>query len=91
MPLPQPKHPRFKAGLSVLAVLPPDEAASALRERLDALRQAIAHQRTSLASFARSSLNVAQSAKVDLGSLASCSMLEYGPDLADDLVSQRHS
>jgi DNA-binding PadR family transcriptional regulator len=46
---PQPEHPRFKAGLSVLAALPPDEAASALRERLDALQRAIADQRTSLA------------------------------------------
>ena len=50
--LQQPEHPRFKAGLSVLAVLPPDEAASALRERLEALQRAIANQRTSLAQHA---------------------------------------
>jgi DNA-binding PadR family transcriptional regulator len=50
--LPQPEHPRFKAGLSVLAALTPDEAASALRERLEALQQAIAHQRTALAQHA---------------------------------------
>jgi DNA-binding PadR family transcriptional regulator len=49
---PQREHPRFKAGLSVLAALPPDEAASALRERLEALRQVIADQRTSLAGDA---------------------------------------
>src|SRR5262249_35826765 len=42
----QPEHPRFKAGLSVLAVLPPDEAASALRERLQAVQRALATQRT---------------------------------------------
>ena len=31
---PQPEHPRFKAGLSVLAALTPDEAMAALRERV---------------------------------------------------------
>jgi DNA-binding PadR family transcriptional regulator len=46
---PQPEHPRFKAGLSVLAALPPEEAASALRRRLTALEQAIAGRRASLA------------------------------------------
>jgi DNA-binding PadR family transcriptional regulator len=50
--MPQPEHPRFKAGLSVLAALPPDEAARALRERLDELQRAIADQRTSLAEHA---------------------------------------
>jgi len=50
--LPQPEHPRFKAGLSVLAALPPDEAANALRERLDSLQRAIADQRASLAEHA---------------------------------------
>jgi DNA-binding PadR family transcriptional regulator len=44
----QPEHPRFKAGLSVLAALPPDEAAGALRVRLGALERAITAQRASL-------------------------------------------
>lgn len=46
---PQPEHPRFKAGLSMLAVLPPDEVADALRERVVALERAIAAQRATLA------------------------------------------
>jgi len=50
--VPQPEHPRFKAGLSVLAVLPPDQAANALRERLDSLRRAIADRRALLAEHA---------------------------------------
>jgi DNA-binding PadR family transcriptional regulator len=43
--LPQPELPRFKAGLSVLAVLTPDEAANALRERLGELERGVAAQR----------------------------------------------
>jgi DNA-binding PadR family transcriptional regulator len=46
---PQPEYPRFKAGLSVLAALAPEEAASALRHRLTALKQTIAGRRASLA------------------------------------------
>ena len=46
---PQPERPRFKAGLSVLAVLPPEEATSALRERLAQLERVVAAQRASLA------------------------------------------
>jgi DNA-binding PadR family transcriptional regulator len=42
---PQPELPRFKAGLSVLAVLTPDEAANALRERLGELERGVAAQR----------------------------------------------
>jgi len=49
---PQPEHPRFKAGLSVLSVLPPDEAVAALRERLAGLEQAISAQRAALARHA---------------------------------------
>jgi DNA-binding PadR family transcriptional regulator len=48
---PQPEHPRFKAGLSVLAALTPDEAAAALRERLTELARVIADQRASLAEL----------------------------------------
>jgi DNA-binding PadR family transcriptional regulator len=49
---PQPEHPRFKAGLSMLPALPPDEVAAALRERVAALEQAIAAQRESVARHA---------------------------------------
>jgi DNA-binding PadR family transcriptional regulator len=41
---PQPEHPRFKAGLSMLPALPPDEVADALRERIAALESMIATQ-----------------------------------------------
>jgi DNA-binding PadR family transcriptional regulator len=46
---PQPEHPKFKAGLSVLAILGPDEAAELLRQRLATLEQAIAATRALLA------------------------------------------
>ncbi len=46
---PQPEHPKFKAGLSVLAILGPDEAAELLRQRLTTLEQAIAATRALLA------------------------------------------
>lgn len=46
---PQPEHPRFKAGLSVLAVLGPDEAAQLLKQRLTSLEQAAASTRAALA------------------------------------------
>lgn len=49
---PQPEHPRFKAGLSVLAALTPDEAAAALRERIVELERMIATQRASLTEHA---------------------------------------
>ena len=45
---PQSEHPRFRAGLSMLAALTPDEAAKALEERLVALDQAVADGRASL-------------------------------------------
>jgi DNA-binding PadR family transcriptional regulator len=48
---PQPEHPRFKAGLSVLSILTPDEAVNALRERLVGLEQAVAGQRAALAKY----------------------------------------
>jgi DNA-binding PadR family transcriptional regulator len=46
---PQPELPRFKAGLSVLAALSPEEAADALRERVVELERMIAAQRATLA------------------------------------------
>lgn len=46
-----PERPRFKAGLSVLSVLAPDEAAAALRSRVTHLEAAIAAQRATLAGF----------------------------------------
>jgi DNA-binding PadR family transcriptional regulator len=49
---PQSEHPRFKAGLSMLSVLPPEEAVTALRERLVELERAIAAQRALLAEHA---------------------------------------
>ena len=41
----EPERPRFAAGLSVMAGLPPDEAAGLLSDRLDALGERIAGQR----------------------------------------------
>jgi len=49
---PQPEHPRFKAGLSMLPALPPDEVVAALRERVASLEQSMAAQRESLARHA---------------------------------------
>ncbi|SHF82944.1 PadR family transcriptional regulator [Streptoalloteichus hindustanus] len=46
---PVPERPRFKAGLSVLAALAPEEAAALLRQRLDALTAANAASRAELA------------------------------------------
>lgn len=48
---PQPEHPKFKAGLSVLAVLGPDEAVTLLSQRLTALEQATAATRAQLANY----------------------------------------
>jgi DNA-binding PadR family transcriptional regulator len=45
--------PRFKAGLSMLGVLPPDEAISLLQQRLGLLEAEIAGQRESLAQDSR--------------------------------------
>lgn len=50
---PQPERPRFKAGLSVLAALTPEEVESLLRHRLDALEQANAALRESLARYGK--------------------------------------
>jgi DNA-binding PadR family transcriptional regulator len=46
---PQPELPRFKAGLSVLSVLSPEEVETALRERLAMLERAVEAQRAALA------------------------------------------
>ncbi|WP_405430114.1 PadR family transcriptional regulator [Micromonospora sp. NBC_00617] len=45
---PMPEHPRFRAGLSVLAVLHPDEATDLLRQRLDRLDDALRRDRETL-------------------------------------------
>jgi DNA-binding PadR family transcriptional regulator len=50
---PEREHPRFVAGLSLLAALPPDEATSLLQQRLGLLEVAIAGQRESLAQYSR--------------------------------------
>jgi len=50
---PLPERSAFKAGLSVLSVLQPEEAAAMLRRRLDALERANAAARESLARHAR--------------------------------------
>lgn len=47
------EHPRFAAGLSVLAVLPPPEAIDLLRHRLGGLGERIAAERAALAEHAR--------------------------------------
>jgi DNA-binding PadR family transcriptional regulator len=44
-----PEHPHFKAGLSVLAALSPDDTIDALRERTAALEQVVEAQRRLLA------------------------------------------
>jgi DNA-binding PadR family transcriptional regulator len=41
---PEPEHPRFAAGLSVLAALPPREVAALLAERLERLEQQLSAQ-----------------------------------------------
>ncbi|MEJ3748170.1 PadR family transcriptional regulator [Actinomycetes bacterium KLBMP 9797] len=43
------EFPRFRAGLSVMAALPPDEVADLLRRRLDALDAEVAARREALA------------------------------------------
>jgi DNA-binding PadR family transcriptional regulator len=50
---PEPEHPRFKAGLSVIAVLAPDEAAALLNRRLTALEQTVAARRQTLTEAVR--------------------------------------
>lgn len=47
------EYPRFAAGLSVLAVLPPPEAIDLLRRRLGRLEESIAAERAALAGHAR--------------------------------------
>ncbi|MFC4125172.1 PadR family transcriptional regulator [Nocardia rhizosphaerae] len=49
---PEPEHHRFTAGLSVLAVLPPDEVIELLGRRVTALEQVIDRTRTDLAGLA---------------------------------------
>jgi len=49
---PQPEHPRFKAGLSVAAVLGPEELAALLRHRLTALEEGSAARRRAAEGYA---------------------------------------
>ncbi|MEV5690291.1 PadR family transcriptional regulator [Micromonospora globbae] len=50
---PEPEHPRFRAGLSVLAALHPDEAVTLLRRRLSLLDEGIRAARDTLAEEGR--------------------------------------
>jgi len=50
---PQPEYPKFKAGLSVLSALTPEEAADLLRTRLDAMERTNAGLRESLERYGR--------------------------------------
>ncbi|MET8263438.1 PadR family transcriptional regulator [Micromonospora arida] len=50
---PMAEHPRFRAGLSVLAALHPDEATDLLRQRLDLLEAAIRQDREALDAYLR--------------------------------------
>ncbi|WP_460346993.1 PadR family transcriptional regulator [Actinoallomurus acanthiterrae] len=50
---PEPEQLRFTAGLSVLAVLPPDEAARLLERRLALLEEELTERREALARYAR--------------------------------------
>jgi DNA-binding PadR family transcriptional regulator len=49
---PEPEHPRFTAGLSVLAVLPPAEVIELLSRRLDGLQADLTARRAALAGHA---------------------------------------
>jgi DNA-binding PadR family transcriptional regulator len=51
--VPERERPRFTAGLSVLGVLPPDEATALLRQRLGRLESQLAEERAALARHAR--------------------------------------
>ncbi|MGV9215247.1 helix-turn-helix transcriptional regulator [Micromonospora sp. RB23] len=50
---PMPEHPRFRAGLSVLAALHPDEATDLLRQRLERLDDALRRDRDTLDAHLR--------------------------------------
>ncbi|MGC4854527.1 PadR family transcriptional regulator [Micromonospora sp. DT4] len=50
---PMPEHPRFRAGLSVLAALHPDEATDLLRQRLERLDDALRRDRETLDAHLR--------------------------------------
>lgn len=50
---PEREHPRFKAALSVFAILAPEDAARLLRRRWELLQQQITGQRESLAQHSR--------------------------------------
>jgi DNA-binding PadR family transcriptional regulator len=48
---PQPEHPKFAAGLSVLAVLPPQEVIALFQTRLGRLEESIGTQRAVIAEY----------------------------------------
>jgi DNA-binding PadR family transcriptional regulator len=50
---PRPEQPRFMAGLSVLAVLPPQEVITLFRTRLGRLEESIGTERAAIAEYAR--------------------------------------
>ncbi|MBC6456563.1 PadR family transcriptional regulator [Actinomadura sp. HBU206391] len=50
---PEPEHPKFAAGLSVLVVLPPQEVIALLQARLGRLDESISIQRASIAENAK--------------------------------------
>jgi DNA-binding PadR family transcriptional regulator len=50
---PQAEHPKFAAGLSTLAVLPPQEAIALFRERLGRLEESISTQQAEIAEHGR--------------------------------------
>jgi DNA-binding PadR family transcriptional regulator len=51
--VPEREYPRFEAALSVLGILPPDEAIPLLRRRLEALDADVAQQRAALAEYGK--------------------------------------
>jgi DNA-binding PadR family transcriptional regulator len=50
---PQPEHPKFAAGLSVLAVLPPQEVITLFQTRLGRLEESIGTQRAMIAEYTK--------------------------------------
>jgi DNA-binding PadR family transcriptional regulator len=50
---PQPEHPKFAAGLSVLAVLPPQEVIALSQTRLGRLEESISTQRAAIAEHTK--------------------------------------
>jgi DNA-binding PadR family transcriptional regulator len=51
--VPEPEQPRFKTGLSVLAILPPDEVAALLERRLERITEQLSARTEALAQLRR--------------------------------------